>query len=231
MTKEHILQEIRRTAQANSGVPLGRVRFFKETGVKDTDWLGRFWARWGDAVREAGYSPNQLRTAYDEGFLFAKYIDLIRSLGRIPAIGDVRLRAGTDPEFPNAKVFDKFGGKAILLRKLADYCRTREGYEDIVLLCEGHVSQVTSTDNNTTQDDTQIGSVYLMKSGRFYKLGRSNATGRREYEIAIQLPEKLNTVHVIRTDDPIGIEAYWHNRFAEKRKNGEWFELDAPDVT
>jgi hypothetical protein len=38
-----------------------------------------------------------------------------------------------------------------------------------------------------------------MKSGKFYKLGRSNAAGRREYKLGIQLPEKLKTVHVIRT--------------------------------
>jgi len=230
MKKELILQEIKRTAQANGGVPLGRERFLKETGIRQADWLGKFWARWGDAVREADYSPNQLQAAYDEDFLFAKYIDLTRSLGRIPATGDVRLRAGTDPDFPNAKVFDKFGRKAVLLRKLADYCRTREGYEDIILLCEGHVLRVSSADNNTGQNDAEIGSVYLMKSGKFYKVGRSNAAGRREYEIAIQLPEKLNTVHVIRTDDPTGIEAYWHNRFAAKRKNGEWFDLDVSDV-
>jgi hypothetical protein len=231
MNREHILKEIKRTADANGGTPLGRARFLKETGIREADWLGKFWARWGDAVREAGYSPNQLQAAYDDGFLFGKYIDLIRSLGRIPATGDVRLRAGTDSDFPNAKVFDKFGSKANLLKKIVEHCRTREGLEDIVLLCEGHVSRVGSGKNGPVSDDTDIGFVYLMKSGKFYKVGRSNSAGRREYELGIQLPEKLKAVHVIRTDDPTGIEGYWHNRFATKRKNGEWFELDPADVS
>jgi hypothetical protein len=56
VTKQHILSEIRRTAAANGGVPLGVQRFFTETGIKSSDWHGKFWARWGDALREAGFS-------------------------------------------------------------------------------------------------------------------------------------------------------------------------------
>ena len=70
----------------------------------------------------------------------------------------------------------------------------------------------------------------MVKSGRFCKIGMSNSVGRRLYEIALQLPEKASTVHSIRTDDPVGIEAYWHKRFQAKRKNGEWFNLDASDI-
>ena len=72
--------------------------------------------------------------------------------------------------------------------------------------------------------------MYLMKSGRFFKIGRTNSIGTRERAVALQLPEKTATVHVIRTDDPVGIEAYWYGRYESKRKNGEWFDLTAAEV-
>ena len=75
-----------------------------------------------------------------------------------------------------------------------------------------------------------LGLVYLLKAGRHYKLGKTNATGPCERDLAIQLPERANTAHAIRTDDPNVIEAYWHRRFEAERKHGEWFEPDQTDV-
>jgi hypothetical protein len=66
MDKDYILHEIRRTAKENGGLALGRQRFFQETGIRETDWSGRYWPRWSDAVREAGLVPNQLQAAFDQ---------------------------------------------------------------------------------------------------------------------------------------------------------------------
>lgn len=183
----------------------------------------------GEAVREAGYTPNQMTEAYDESHLIEKFIQLARELKRLPTGNDLRLKAYNTPEFPDSKTFERFGAKAELVKHVLNYCRTREGYEDIIILCEGHSPRRHK--ESELVPVPEIGYVYLMKSGKFYKLGRSNAAGRREYEVGIQLPEKLKTVHIIRTDDPAGIEAYWHNRFGAKRKNGEWFDLDSNDIS
>ncbi len=61
-------------------------------------------------------------------------------------------------------------------------------------------------EHSTPAVTAQCGYVYLMKSGKFYKRGRSNAAGRSQYELGIQLPEKLKTMHVIRIDEPAGTE-------------------------
>ncbi len=229
VTKQHILDEIKRTATQNGGVPLGVARFQQETGISEADWFGKYWARWGDALQEAGYAPNKLQGAYDEGFVIEKLIDLIRELKRFPATGDLRMRRKRDLEFPTHNVFRRVGKKAELAQKVIELCRLRADLQDVLTICEPIMAQPPE-EQSSTNDSPQYGHVYLLKSGRFYKVGRTNAVGRREYELSIQLPEKAALVHKIKTDDPTGIETYWHDRFSDRRKNGEWFELTPDDI-
>jgi hypothetical protein len=233
MDKAHIISEIQRTAKANGGTALGCKRFEAATGIEFKDWYGKFWSRWGDAVREAGFEPNRLNEAYDRSFILAKLIQLTRALNRVPASGDLRLAARTDSEFPSHNVFARLGSKSQRVSRVIAFCDTNPGYEDVAALWK----QVVVPEKPVEPDDListpiTVGYVYLLKHGsrREYKIGRTNNPVRREGELGIQLPEKAQPVHYIETDDPVGVEAYWHNRFASKRKEGEWFALTAEDV-
>jgi hypothetical protein len=64
MTKQHILDEIKRTAKANGGLPVGLRKFRSITGIKDNDWLGKYWVRWSEAIEEAGLSANSFDIGY-----------------------------------------------------------------------------------------------------------------------------------------------------------------------
>lgn len=230
MKKDHILAEINRTALANGGIPLGKERFYAETGIKESDWHGKYWVRWGDAHKEAGFQPNKLNSAYEDGHLLGKLAIFIRELGHFPVAGELRIKARQDNTFPSHNTFARFGGKQNLIARLVKYCQGVGDLDDIVKIAES-VATINVPDTKESPDLIDFGFVYLLKSGRHYKIGRSNAVGRRERELAIQLPERAEVVHSIKTDDPAGIEAYWHKRFEKKRKNGEWFELNSDDIS
>ena len=63
-----------------------------------------------------------------------------------------------------------------------------------------------------------------------YKIGFTNLVDRRISELGAKAPAELELVHEIKTDDPRGVEKYWHQRFEAKRMRGEWFKLNAADV-
>ena len=208
-------------------------RFEAETGIRYYDWFGQHWTRWSDAVREAGFEPNRMSEAYDEGFLIEQLALLTRRLGRVPTQGDLRIATRNDPEFPSEKVFRRLGSKLHRSARILEYCEATPGYGDVAMLwrqvpaAEPPVESVEAVDAPTS-----VGYVYLLKHGsrREYKIGRTNNPLRREGELGVQLPEKCQPVHYVQTDDPEGVEAYWHRRFASKRKEGEWFALTAQDV-
>lgn len=233
MTREQILAEIVRTAAANSGVALGRERFYQETGIRESDWLGKFWVRWSDAVKAAGCVPSSWNSALDESELLESYAGLVRELGHIPVAAELKIKAKQDPGFPSHNTFRRFGGKSQQVARLIAYCEASPGFGDVLTIA-ARAAEAKSGIASPLPDDLAnreaAGYVYLLRAGPHFKVGRSVSFERRSRELAIQLPERAETVHVIHTDDAVGIEAYWHRRFESKRKNGEWFALSTQDV-
>ncbi|HEV8675027.1 MAG TPA: GIY-YIG nuclease family protein [Methylomirabilota bacterium] len=230
MIKERILQEIHRTAQQNGGKPLGFRTFEREMGIRVADWFGKIWKTWGDAVREAGFVANPLQDRIGDEELLSLYVALARELGRVPVKGDLRLKKRADPSFPSDRVFDRFGSKRKLNALARQYCTARPDFQATAALFPDAALPNEISALSKEPAIPPSGFVYLLRSGRYYKVGRTNAAGRREYELAIQLPEPAKLVHRIATDDPEGIEGYWHQRFAAKRMRGEWFKFDASDI-
>lgn len=231
MTKEHILSEIRRTTSENGGAPLGVRTFAAQTGIRQGHWYGKHWAKWGDAVREAGFQPNRPTPRIGDDQLLERYALLARELGRAPVAGDLLLAKRRDATFPAAGTFlHRFGSYAKLRARAHDHCAKQAVLTDVLPLVVPQ-TQRTDADSGKRLSRPTIGFVYLIQSGEYYKIGLTDIVEQRERGSGIQPPEKARRVHSIRTDDPAGIEAYWHHRFAWKRVEGGWFKLDRDDVT
>jgi len=233
-SRELILDEIRRTADANGGQALGRDRFEQETGISDWD-IGRHWARFGDAVREAGYEPGEFNRAFDRERLLIAYADVVRSLGHVPTRAELRLARIGDAALPNESTFRRFGGtKAALLQAVVEYLTDRPEYSEVREICLAELDVTPSGKPREIESvgATVVGSVYLLKGrGGEYKIGRTGSdVDRRRSQLATGSAVDLELAHEIRTDDPAGVEAYWHRRFADRRLRGEWFKLSAADV-
>ncbi len=233
MNKEHILNEIKRTAEENGGHPLGIGQFLNVTGIKKNDWYGKYWTKWSDAQREAGYEPNTLQVPYEENFLIEHLVLYTRELGSFPTKPELKIKGFNDSSFPNYTTFgNRLGTKKQMACKVVEYCNSNPGFEDVKEIAkEVCGSSKAEEELDFSEESIEFGFVYLMKSGKYYKIGRSNNSSRRNYELNIQMPEEVILIHEITTDDPVGIEAYWHKRFDDKRKKGEWFQLDVSDIS
>jgi hypothetical protein len=184
MDKEYIIREIKRTAEENGGKPLGTMRFAKETGINRYDWYPKYWKNWSDALLEAGFEPNILQQAYSEEFLIKKLIDLIDEIGKFPTHADIGYKSYHNRDFPNYDTFlRRVGKKHEMAKKVAKYCEKVGGLSDVVDICLPIIQSKSrkSVEDETESDAHAFGYVYLMKSGKYYKIGRSSSPGRRNW--------------------------------------------------
>jgi hypothetical protein len=100
MERNDILAEIRHTAAENGGRPLRAKRFSQETGISEADWLGKHWARWGDALRAAGFDPNTLQGTLEEDEILRRYAELVREIGPVPVWAELEMKHHQESAFP-----------------------------------------------------------------------------------------------------------------------------------
>jgi len=227
--RDQILSEIKRLAEASGGQAPGRQAFRAATGIREADWLGRYWASWGDAIAEAGFTPNELQRRLDADSVLEHLAVATRHYGRAPSEAQLRMYSRSNPGFPGHSTFNNhFGDKAATIDRLRDWVVSRPAFADVAALLG---PRAEAPAGGPTRAITPVdGYVYLIRSGDHHKIGRTDNIERRFKEISIALPAAATIEHHIRTDDPNGIEAYWHRRFADRRANGEWFKLGPADV-
>ena len=67
-----IIADIRRLGKQTGKSP-GIAAFAQETGIAEHEWRGVFWARWSEALAEAGLGANELQGKFDSDGVLAHY--------------------------------------------------------------------------------------------------------------------------------------------------------------
>jgi hypothetical protein len=140
ISKQEILEAIRRLAAENAGTAPGSQTFQAATGIGKSDWFPMHWLRWGDAIRDAGCQPNVFGISFGPELLILKYVHLIRELQRFPIDGELLAKRKTDRNFPSPRSFQQLGSKSQRAAKVVEYCNTHPGFEDVIPFCDAVAS-------------------------------------------------------------------------------------------
>lgn len=72
--------------------------------------------------------------------------------------------------------------------------------------------------------------VYVLRSGPYFKIGRTTDISKRIAQLKIQLPFEVELFKVINTNYSNQVERDLHKLYAHARVNGEWFQLSDNDI-
>jgi len=229
-TKEEIIKAYK-LLRHNLQEPPSSKYFYKQSRISHTT-LGRIYGQnpFSKLMEECGDAPRSFfvpKSDFDS--ILEDYGLLIRKLGRPPVLADWNQSGGVNSSVINRSHNTKW---TEMPDKFLEFAISKDEWHDVVVLLSSFKksSFIKSNNDNGPDLNIQFEEIYLIKSGKYYKIGKTKDFGLRGYQFKILLPEKPELVHKFKTDDPFGIEKYWHNRFANKRKNGEWFDLDNNDI-
>lgn len=225
--KEDIVKELKRLAKENGGKTPSEKFLYDNSDIKQYDRM-RYWANYGELVREAGLQPNKFdKTKYSSEELCNLFIKTIREKKSWPTRGILDVKHNNDPKFPTSVTFyKKFGLKKGIAETVLKFIENKRGFNDIISIC----NKVLEEFKDEVEQGFVKGFVYMGKQHGYYKIGKTSDPYRRREDITLQGAEPFELIHQIKTDDMNGIEKYWHERFKTKHKRGEWYRLLRDDV-
>lgn len=238
MNKDEIIATIKALAESNGGVPVGRTRLLQEAGISEGQY-SRF-GTLGELQAEAGYTPNSLNTALDEEVILKQLVELCNLHGTFPTTQKMRAAREAHPQrFPSHNTFTRLGktkaaqASAVVAWLSGKEPLTNEEMEALRVCCP----LAMEFEQETKVPDAifeACGYVYLFRDSTAHKIGSSIDPAYRLLSLQTGNPRTIVLVHQIITDDPKGIEAYWHRRFADRRRitagGTEWFDLQPIDI-
>ena len=182
-------------------------------------------ASYGEAREAAGFARGSMRIAYSDDELLAPLVVLLRTKKRWPIIGEFRAGHHTTAECPSHEAYLSAERREPLRERLLRWCGTEAQYSDIIAHLSSTASGRAARERTPARGAKVVtGQVYLMRygtRGNDYKIGISDTVGRRESQLDMMSSSDVRKVHVIETGDPRGIEAYWHERFKDRRVNAD----------
>lgn len=231
MTKDLVAQRIRALAAERDGHVSLRT-FLQETGIKE-QWLRTqtWYGGWNKLLEELGIGTKSFSVPRTSPAEISEAIaKLLLRDGQWPTEDALARERRRDDNFPSLKVIRPLRKSGALARLIVQLGESETRFSKAAEIAAPYAKESDDPMPDSSREKVR-GYVYMLRSGRRYKIGKSTDPSRRWREVRLELPEETIQVHSIPTDDPTGIEAYWHQRFAAKRvRNTEFFELDADDV-
>ncbi len=132
-TRDEIIAEIRRLA-FEFGRPPGAWLFETETGMPAHRWRGLYWARWSDAVRDAGLEPNPPSLKTDTDVMLEQLAVATRAFGHFPGTAELALYRRTRRIAGHNTLRRHLGGRAALISRLRAWTAGRPEYADVAAL-------------------------------------------------------------------------------------------------
>lgn len=85
-------------------------------------------------------------------------------------------------------------------------------------------------ENQKPEKGKSLGYIYLLKSGNLYKIGKAKDIEKRMKPFTVSFPATWSLEYYFQSNNYNKAELLLHKQFDNKRKVGEWFELNSEDV-